>query len=153
MITKSTCQCEGCDSDVRCKGLCNKHYHVLKASRKMKSCACGCGELTAYTYRWGHHTRLFSSEEQSRRGRQNDGSALRGTGEGVSYVKVGGRHEHRVVAEKVLGRPLEKGEVVHHVDENIRNNRPENLRVMTQSEHVKLHHPEMLAARKAIHGY
>lgn len=57
----------------------------------------------------------------------------------TGYRKYYGRHEHRVVAEQMLGRPLKPGEIVHHIDGNKRNNDPSNLRVMTQSEHIKLH--------------
>ena len=46
------------------------------------------------------------------------------SGDGVTYTKVYGRHEHRVVAEQMLGRPLKPGEVVHHIDEDKRNNNP-----------------------------
>ena len=54
----------------------------------------------------------------------------------VSYC---GTHvlEYRLLAEKKIGRYLRKDEVVHHVDGNILNNAPENLEVMTQSEHAK----------------
>lgn len=62
-----------------------------------------------------------------------------GSGEGKTYTKTYGRHTHRLVAEQMLGRPLEKGEIVHHIDGNKRNNDPSNLMVMTQSEHCRLH--------------
>ena len=62
-----------------------------------------------------------------------------GTGEGKTYTKTYGRHTHRVVAEQMLGRPLAKDEIVHHIDGNKRNNAPENLQVMTRSEHSRLH--------------
>lgn len=137
------CTVAACGAAVHAKGLCNKHYHVLKAQRKMKPCACGCGELTAYTFKQGHHTRLFSREEQSRRGRMNTGVALLDSGSKDTYRKVGQRHEHRTVAEKMLGRPLRKGEIVHHINHIKRDNRPENLQVMTQSEHAKLHANEL----------
>ncbi|QBJ02936.1 HNH endonuclease [Pseudomonas phage Psa21] len=48
-------------------------------------------------------------------------------------------YEHRVVAEEFMGRPLAKDEEVHHLDENKMNNHPENLLVLTQSQHQKLH--------------
>lgn len=62
-----------------------------------------------------------------------------GTGSGVSYEKTYGKHTHRIIAEKMLGRPLQPGEIVHHIDGNKRNNDPSNLMVMTQSEHARLH--------------
>lgn len=62
-----------------------------------------------------------------------------GCGEGKTYTKTYGKHTHRLVAEEMLGRPLEKGEVVHHIDGNKRNNDPSNLMVMSQSDHCRLH--------------
>lgn len=67
------------------------------------------------------------------------GDAMRGKGEGRSYRKRNGRHEHRIVAEQKIGRPLNPGEIVHHIDGNILNNQPENLEVMTQAEHMRRH--------------
>lgn len=66
------------------------------------------------------------------------GDAQRGRGK-KWYVKLNGRHEHRVVAEKILGRALVKGEIVHHKDGNKKNNNPANLEIMTQGEHMREH--------------
>ena len=58
----------------------------------------------------------------------------------VSYAKHYGRHLHRVVAEEMLGRPLLKGEVVHHKDGDKQNNNPSNLEVFSsQAEHAREH--------------
>ena len=49
--------------------------------------------------------------------------------------------EHIVVAEQMLGRPLAKGEVVHHKDKNRANNLQENLQVFpSRAEHTLMHH-------------
>ncbi len=57
-----------------------------------------------------------------------------------TYKKIGNRHEHRVVAEAKLGRRLQPGEVVHHIDGNKRNNNPENLMVFAnQALHSQWH--------------
>ena len=45
-----------------------------------------------------------------------------GTGNGKSYEKTFGKHTHRVVVEKKLGRKLKPGEIVHHIDGNKREN-------------------------------
>ena len=143
------CNVNDCDKVVHCKGLCNKHYRVvLKAAKPGNICGCGCGERTLFTFKWGHHTRLFTNAEQSRRGSMQTGDALRGTGLGLTYTKRMGRHEHRVVAEQTLGRALLVGEIVHHVDGNHKNNRPENLEVMTKAAHTRLHALEYWARVK-----
>jgi hypothetical protein len=49
---------------------------------------------------------------------------------------------HRAVVSEHLGRPLTKNEVVHHVNGDIRDNRLENLLLLTEEEHVELHRRE-----------
>ena len=64
----------------------------------------------------------------------------KGSGEGKTYTKDHGRHEHRAVAEQILGRKLLPGEVVHHIDGNKKNNAPENIQVFpSQAEHARWH--------------
>lgn len=58
---------------------------------------------------------------------------------GRTYAKYYGEKVHRMVAEQIIGRPLKPGEVVHHIDGNKRNNNPENLLVLTASEHSRIH--------------
>jgi hypothetical protein len=63
---------------------------------------------------------------------------------GKSYIKVFDkgkwRDQHRVIMEKVLGRPLRKDEIVHHINGDFRDNRVENLVITTPAEHTQMHH-------------
>jgi hypothetical protein len=47
--------------------------------------------------------------------------------------------EHRKIMQDFLGRKLKRNEVVHHIDDDPRNNNLENLKLMTLEEHSRLH--------------
>lgn len=64
----------------------------------------------------------------------------------TTYRKLHGRHEHRVIGEKIAGRKLRSDEHVHHIDGDKHNNDPSNLMVLTAVEHGRLH------ARERGHG-
>ena len=61
-------------------------------------------------------------------------------GRPTTYVPGRGRvFDYILVAEKMIGRSLKANEVVHHIDDNPFNNLSQNLRVLTKSQHSKLH--------------
>lgn len=47
--------------------------------------------------------------------------------------------EHRLVMSELLGRMLDETEHVHHRNENRSDNRPENLVILSPSEHAHRH--------------
>lgn len=62
-------------------------------------------------------------------------------------------YEHILVMEKQLGRYLAPDEVVHHINEIKTDNRLENLRLMTNSEHVALHgYKSKGKSKNILHG-
>jgi hypothetical protein len=46
---------------------------------------------------------------------------------------------HRLVATETTGRPLAVGELVHHINGQPQDNRPENLVITTRAGHNRLH--------------
>jgi hypothetical protein len=116
----SVCRVEGCCNSTAKggQGLCGKHRQRLR--------------------RYGDVNYVTPREEWLRKCREGQ-LAVSPHAKPSTYKKLHHRHEHRVVAEKMLGRSLRRGEIVHHIDGNKHNNNPANLRVMTQSEHIRKH--------------
>jgi hypothetical protein len=61
---------------------------------------------------------------------------VRGTGENGHKCK----RREVIVMEQVLGHPIPEGYIVHHKDEDPTNDSPDNLELMTRSQHNKYHH-------------
>jgi ribonucleotide reductase alpha subunit len=62
----------------------------------------------------------------------------------INNGKATNRLEHRYIAEHHYATKIPAGAVVHHVDFNARNNRPDNLRIMSRAEHDALHGRTMI---------
>lgn len=94
-----------------------------------------CGRKCAWEARGGTEFNRRIAQESA----QKRGDKQRGKGEGKAYRKLNGRHEHRIIAEKIFGRPLKFIDVVHHKDGNKLNNDPDNLEVITRAQHMLEH--------------
>lgn len=71
------------------------------------------------------------------------GAALKADGVKMRNGHEGRGHKrsrvYRTAAARIMGRPLAKGEDVHHIDLNWRNNDPQNLVVASRKRHSDLH--------------
>ena len=148
-------------SDHLCECGCKQFTYRRKSSRKAKGVVAG----EAYKYLQGHMTRINPIINGPQRGENNHnwkgGKHIHNNG----YISVnpdpgherfgnGSILEHIYIAEKVLGRRLKKGEIIHHVDENPQNNLYENLVICpSQSYHFLLHRRrEALFATGDVHS-
>lgn len=118
MSTKVEIKCDNCDSVFL------MHQCYLKRNRKHRFCSKQC-EATF---------KRLNNTIHSYRG----GTILPN---GYKYIEIDGvqREEHRVIMERILGRPLNSDEIVHHINGDKLDNRPANLMITTRSEHRKLH--------------
>lgn len=117
-LPAKTCIVDGCESKNDTRGMCGKHYQRF--------------------VRYGnvHHV----TSEQDRRILSRRSQPKLGQLKPHVYPKYLGRHLHRQIAEQKIGRPLQRGEIVHHIDGDPHNNKPENLEVlMSQSVHARRH--------------
>lgn len=57
------------------------------------------------------------------------------------YRTINGKRvpEHRAVVEELLGITLQNDQVVHHINGDKTDNRPENLQILDWKEHSRLH--------------
>ena len=114
IVKKRECSVPGCNKKHEAGGFCGMHYERLRCTGSV-----GTAEM--------------------RRAKNGSGFI-----DGMGYKRI--RHqgketrEHRIIAEKALGRPLRGSEQVHHVDENRSNNKNSNLVICPDNAYHQLLH-------------
>lgn len=138
-MPKPKCQFEPCGRDAMARGLCDAHWHQdkmgvpLRPVKTRGECSIpGCPNIRdAKGLCSAHYSRAVGSGELSsgaRRPRINTAGYRMLFWPGHPNAQVSGYvNEHVAVMSAILGRPLAKGENVHHMNGIRDDNRPENL--------------------------
>lgn len=118
-------------------------FHTAMRSRVKVPCRT-CGKIAVrYRSEYKRHPKVFCSKSCAWKGPVNP-RWRNGVGVTAGYREFRGKnnrqYEHRRVMENKLRRPLKNGEVVHHVNQNKLDNRPENLIVFKSQKDHRLFH-------------
>lgn len=110
------------------------------------------GVRARYCSRKCHFRDINHGEHQVKAGKQGALYAISKRGSGkVGYIKELGKHQHRRVVEKIIGRKLRSDEIIHHKDHNKHNNDPSNLQIVTRSEHARIHFSKTISSSEENH--
>jgi hypothetical protein len=152
--TKRACSVSGCKRKYYARGFCELHYKRLRKygnpegriseEKPRVICSVPDCEQSAVGRGWcnPHYMRWYKHGDPLAGGapRVSKGSGSISNG-GYRVFNVGGEMllEHRLVMQRLIGRPLRHEEHVHHIDGDKLNNDPGNLQIVSPTEHISLH--------------
>lgn len=101
--------------------VCGKDFYPIKPTSHYCSKECKYASYPRQGYK-EIYSKFLSIEEQKKF---------------APMFKKGRCHEHRLIMARHLGRPVEKYEIVHHINGNKRDNRISNLELVVKTSHHK----------------
>ena len=124
---------------------CGKEFEILRSwQKKGKHFGKYCSKSCMYEHRKAHPEEYLNS---FRKGRGNPkGQWINPQG----YVMIGREREHRLVMAKILGRPLEARENVHHKNGDRADNKPENLELWIKAQPAGQRKADLIAENERL---
>lgn len=113
---------------------------LVEKKKEIINCGCGCKEkLNKYDSR--NRIRLFIAGHNSRQsGNPNwNGGIYINRGYITENVSKNYKRQHRRIVEEFIGRALKPEEHIHHKNGDKMDNRIDNLQIVSNSEHGKIH--------------
>ena len=118
-------------------------------------CKCGCGLpiVPQRHHRWRGTPEYRRAHNPNSRRKPTKGWIIRNGYRAIWVAEGTYQYEHRLVMERLLGRPLTWHEVVHHRDHNKLNNDPANLELTDRRTHGDHHHEPGHDGRAHVHKH
>lgn len=166
-MSKKICQLENCNKPHRTKGYCASHYNMIHPRTtypKCKTINCNynisskktiyCKGCLIKIEKYGSVDNAPGSGAPGKARNEKYENYRNKQAAGYVRVRYPGMEtwmlEHRYIMEQILGRPLVKGENVHHKNGIKDDNRPENLELWIKYQPTGIRVEDAIAYAKEI---